>query len=179
MGVALFVLMSASAAAHTKPPAAYQAAALASGVPTSVLFAVALQESGMQWGGHWIAWPWTLNIAGHATRYARRRDACAALEKALIQIPPTRIDVGLGQLNVGYQGYRVEHPCLLLDPYLNLAIVASILREHYGLAHDWLQATARYHRPAGGEPAAQYRAAVERHLRRIADASATPVRTSP
>jgi hypothetical protein len=172
------MLMAAGAQAQSRPPAAYQAAALASGVPPSVLFAVALQESGVQWGGRWIPWPWTLNIAGLPARYARRRDACAALQSALSKIPPNRIDVGLGQLNVGYQGYRVEHPCLLLDPYLNLAIAGSILHEHYESAQDWLRAIAHYHRPAGGQIAAQYRAAVERQLRRMADASTEIVSSS-
>ncbi|MBS0291022.1 MAG: lytic transglycosylase domain-containing protein, partial [Proteobacteria bacterium] len=32
---------------------------------------------------------------------------------------------------------------------------------------DWLLAIGRYHRPAGGEPAARYRRSVSRHLARV------------
>lgn len=34
---------------------------------------------------------------------------------------------------------------------------------------DWLLAIGRYHRPAGGAPAARYRRSVHRHLTRVLD----------
>lgn len=117
--------------------------------------------------GRLIPWPWTLNVAGHPYRFQTRRQACAALDAALGSWPKTRIDVGLGQINVGYHGHRVEKPCDLLDPYRNLAICASILREHHREGNDWLAAVGRYHRPAGGEPAGRYRQSVEQHLARL------------
>jgi hypothetical protein len=43
-------------------------------------------------------------------------------------------------------------------------------RDPEGAAHpgeDWLLAIGRYHRPAGGEPAARYRRSVSRHLARV------------
>ncbi|MEA9578777.1 lytic transglycosylase domain-containing protein [Xanthomonas nasturtii] len=149
------------------PPPAYQLAAAQAGVPSPVLYAVALQESGTRLRGRQVPWPWTLNVAGASQRYATRADACLGLRQALRRTPAQRIDVGLGQVNVGYHGQRVAQPCALLDPYRNLAIAAEILREQHTPGEDWLLAIGRYHRPAGGAPAMRYRGSVHRHLVRV------------
>ncbi|RQR79182.1 lytic transglycosylase domain-containing protein [Burkholderia sp. Bp9012] len=149
------------------PPPAYQIAANDAGVPSTVLFAVALQESGARFHGHLIPWPWTLDIAGVPYRYATAAQACGALRIALRQWPATRLDVGLGQVNLGYQAQRYREPCELLDPYRNLAIAATILREQHNPGEDWLIAVGRYHRPAGGTVAAYYRRRVRQHLVRV------------
>ncbi len=155
------------AKAQEMPPPAYQLAAHDAGIPSAVLFAVTLQESGAFLRGRLIPWPWTLNIAGAPYRYATRDEACGALRRALNQVPSTRVDAGLGQLNVGYQGHRVGQPCELLNPYRNLAITANILREHHDLGGDWLLAIGRYHRPAGGTLAILYQRSVHQHLTRV------------
>jgi len=142
------------------PPPAYQLAAQQAGVPSPVLYAVALQESGARLRGRLIPWPWTLNVAGRAERYATRAEACAGIRRALARTPANRIDVGLGQVNLGYHAHRYAHPCDLLDPYRNLAIAAEILQEQHTPGEDWLVAIGRYHRPAGGAPAARYRRSV-------------------
>lgn len=162
----LLVASGTARAEHT-PPLAYQLAARSADVPPSILFAVALQESGMMLSGRLIPWPWTLNIAGHAHRYASRVETCSALRRALMRTPGTRVDVGLGQINVGYHGHRVDEPCELVDPYRNLAISATLLREQHSPGGDWLMAIGRYHRPAGSAPAERYRRSVEQHLMRV------------
>ena len=81
--------------------------------------------------------------------------------------PHTRIDAGLGQINLGYHQQRYASACDLLDPYRNLSIAAEILKEQHTTGEDWLLAIGRYHRPAGGEPAARYRRSVSRHLARV------------
>lgn len=157
----------APAEARDIPPPAYQLAARDADIPSAVLYAVALQESGVTLRGRRVPWPWTLNVAGQARRFQTREAACADLRRALREVPRTRIDVGLGQINVGYQAGRFGHPCELLDPYRNLAIAAAILREHHTPGEDWLLAIGRYHRPAGGAPAARYRRSVHQHLARV------------
>ncbi len=137
------------------------------GIPSTVLYAVALQESGLQRDGRLVPWPWTLNVAGAPHRFSSRAKACAGLQKALREVPPTRVDAGLGQVNLGYQKHRYPQPCDLLDPYRNLAIAAEILREQHTDGEDWLLAIGRYHRPAGGVAAARYRASVHKHLQRV------------
>lgn len=149
------------------PPPAYQLAAQRAGIPSTVLYAVALQESGARMAGSLVPWPWTLNVAGTAQRYATRSEACTGLHQALKHTPATRIDAGLGQINLGYHPQRYAQPCDLLDPYHNLAIAAEILREQHVEGEDWLLAIGRYHRPAGGAPAARYRHSVSQHLARV------------
>ncbi|RTB44121.1 transglycosylase SLT domain-containing protein [Pseudomonas aeruginosa] len=161
------LLTGATASAQEVPPPAYQLAARHAGVPSVVLYAVALQESGMRLHGRLVPWPWSLNVAGQTRRYATRAQACVGLRQALREVAATRVDVGLGQINLGYQKQRYSYPCDVLDPYKNLRIAAQILREQHAGGDDWLAAIGRYHRPAGGEPAARYRRAVARHLERV------------
>ncbi|MDO9499725.1 lytic transglycosylase domain-containing protein [Falsiroseomonas sp.] len=156
-----------AAPAREVPPPAYQLAAKRVGIPSAVLYAVALQESGTRLRGRMVPWPWTLNVAGTPQRYATRAEACTGLRRALGRTPAKRIDAGLGQGNLGYHAHRDAQPCELLDPYRNLAIAAEILREQHIPGEDWLLAIGRYHRPAGGEPAARYRRSVHRHLTRV------------
>ena len=157
----------APAGAQEVPPPAYQIAAHRAGIPSTVLYAVALQESGLQRDGRLVPWPWTLNVAGVSRRFSSRAKACTGLQKALREAPPTRVDAGLGQVNLGYQKHRYPQPCDLLDPYRNLAIAAEILREQHTDGEDWLLAIGRYHRPAGGAAAARYRMSVHKHLQRV------------
>jgi len=153
--------------AQEVPPPAYQLAAQRAGIPSTVLYAVALQESGIRRNDRIVPWPWSLNVAGQSRRFATRTDACAALQQAMRSTPHTRIDAGLGQINLGYHKQRYARACDLLDPYRNLAIAAEILKEQHAPGEDWLLAIGRYHRPAGGEPAARYRRSVFRHLARV------------
>jgi len=156
-----------SAHAQEIPPPAYQLAAQRADIPSPVLYAVALQESGIRRNGRLVPWPWSLNVAGQPRRFTTRAEACDGLKQALRTTPDIRIDAGLGQINLGYQKHRYGSPCDLLDPYRNLAIAAEILREQHNPGEDWLLAIGRYHRPAGGESAARYRRSVSRHLARV------------
>ena len=115
--LALLACMLAGAVrAGEIPPPAYQIAAQRAGIPSAVLYAVVLQESGTRVGGRLVPWPWTLNVAGTAQRFATRAEACTGLRQALRRTPATRIDAGLGQINLGYHPQRYAQPCDLLDP---------------------------------------------------------------
>lgn len=165
--LATLSLAQPEAHAHTTPPPAYQLAAQQAGVPVTMLYAIALQESGMNLQGRHVPWPWSLNVAGQTQRFPNRAAACAALKRALQQFKPTQVDAGLAQVNVGYQQHRYQEPCELLNPYRNLRIAAQILLEQHQPGQDWLTTAGRYHHPAGGEPAARYRAGVSQHLERL------------
>lgn len=169
-GLAFLLLALASVASWAQPqlpPPAYQLAAQQAGVPSLVLYAIALQESGRRWQGRSVPWPWTLNVAGEAKRFANRHTACTSLLQAMDTTPDRKIDVGLGQINLGYHRHRVTRPCDLLDPYQNLAIAAAILVEQRAVTPDWPTAISRYHRPAGGALAARYQRLVQAHLDRL------------
>lgn len=161
------LLATATASAAEIPPPAYQLIALPAGVPSEVLYSVALQESGTRIRGQLVPWPWTLNVAGAGYRFATKDDACRALMVALQTAGPHRVDVGLGQTNMGANGHRYSSPCEGLDPYKNLMVTAQILAEQKVRGGDWITAAGHYHRPAGGKPAAKYRRAFAKHLSRV------------
>ena len=115
--------------------------------------------------GRLIPWPWTLNVAGRAERYATRVEACAGIRRALARTLANRIDAGLGQVNLGYHAHRYEQPCELLDrtatsPSLRKSCRSSTRRARTG----WSPSAAHHHWPAGGLPAARYRRSVHQHL---------------
>ncbi|KKY55852.1 transglycosylase SLT domain-containing protein [Pseudomonas amygdali] len=187
-GLALLCFALTSHSAELPPPA-YQLAAHAANIPSEVLYSVALQESGTPLRGQLVPWPWTLNVAGASYRFATRADACTALIIALAQAGPKRVDVGLGQVNMGWNGQRFKssNPCDALNPYKNLDVAAQMLAELRALGGDWITVAGRYHqlfgpvvkdvfritvagryhRPAGGAPAANYRKAFAKHLSRV------------
>lgn len=140
------------------PPPAYQAAARTAGIPASVLFAITQQESGLRLRGRFLPWPWTLNVAGQPRRFRTQHAACKGLLQAVARHGAKRIDVGLGQTNLGYQGHHYDEPCDALNPVKNLQVTAQLLREHFQATENWVAAAGRYHRPAGGVSARVYRA---------------------
>ncbi|WP_416139110.1 transglycosylase SLT domain-containing protein [Halomonas sp. HK25] len=173
MGCALgcgLAVVSSFAKAASVPPAYFDAASLHQ-VPPEVLYAVATAESVVSLEAGRRPWPWTLNVAGEGFHFATRQAACDALVLALKE---TRVvDVGIAQLNVRWQpqlfgpGKRFPDPCDALDPYANLEEAARLLRGHFDATGNWVQAAGRYHRPAGGEPAARYRRIVAAELERL------------
>ncbi|MFP1824540.1 transglycosylase SLT domain-containing protein [Lonsdalea quercina] len=163
--IPLFLLLSALSV-HAAPdiPYGYRQVARLNKVPADLLYAVALTESGARLAQSFRPWPWTLNVAGTGYRYATRRQACAALHQFLRTTSPKRIDAGLGQINLGWNGHYFAHPCEALAPYRNLHLAATLLRRHYDKWQSWPEAVGRYHRPAGGKAAQRYRQQVFRHL---------------
>lgn len=167
--VTLFEISFAKGDSTTmEPPSAYGSVAQRMGVPADLLFALALQESGIMLRGQRLPWPWTLNVAGVSRYFPRETDTCAALQRALKQHPALRIDVGLTQINLDHQRQFYRHPCELLSPRRNLEVAATILRKHHRQDEDWLLAAGRYHRPSGGPLAARYRHRVRKHLEQMA-----------
>lgn len=169
----LWGLLAAGQSSADSPdiPSAYVVVAEDNGIPPAILYAVASAESVVNLNAGRRPWPWTLNVAGESMRFGDRVSACAALLDALAR---TRlVDVGIAQLNYRWQpqlfgeGQRFADPCAGLDPYANLDEAANLIRQHYEASGDWLIAAGRYHRPAGGEPAARYRETVRKELARL------------
>ncbi|MCO7620154.1 lytic transglycosylase domain-containing protein [Pseudomonas guariconensis] len=165
--IMLSMAVTGMATAAEDPPPAYKSIAILHGVPPAVLYSVALQESGTKLRGQLVPWPWTLNVAGKGYRFATRADACRALNMAIAIVGPARVDVGLGQTNIKANGHRYTSPCEGLDPYKNLTVTAQILAEQKAKGGSWIDAAGRYHRPAGGAPAARYRGYFAKHLSRV------------
>ena len=172
LGLLSYATLSTAAPAYVAqpndlPPPAYNIAAQRSGIPPDILFAVALQESGISIRGQRLPWPWTLNIAGRAHYFASYNEACLSLRSSLVMHPAFRIDAGLTQINLGHQRRFYREPCELLHPRKNLEVAATLLSEQHRSGEDWLMAAGRFHRPAGGPRANRYQRHLRRHLGKL------------
>lgn len=140
------------------PPPTYISVAKAAGVPPGLLYAIAKTESNTKLNIGYYPWPWTLNVAGKPMRFRTKEEACSVVVKKIEEKGTKAVDIGLAQLNWGYNGIRFfSNPCDSLDPLRNLQVAAHILSGHYNDTGDWITAAGRYHRPAGGKHAARYR----------------------
>ncbi len=153
-------------------PAGYRQIAGESGVPASLLYALALTESGRPVGpgGGLRPWPWTLNVNGKGYRFETREAAWATLEDFLAQ-GQRSIDIGLMQINWKYHADRLKNAYLTLDPYTNLRVAAGIFRDCYRVREDWWSAVGCYHAPSpdprARRRAERYQARVQRHWQRL------------
>ncbi|HBC2981890.1 TPA: transglycosylase SLT domain-containing protein [Escherichia coli O146] len=171
-------------AAVQNVPDGYVRVARAHGIPAELLYAVSLTETSMSpeamsgvlkqrrrdFRQPDVArpWPWTINVAGKGYRYATRLEAWQALQVFLKHYPAKRIDVGIAQVNLGWNGHRFPSTWAAFDPYTSLNTAAVILQEcRRRHPVSWLQVAGCYHHPAGGAPAARYTAVVRRHLARL------------
>ncbi len=155
-----------SAKAEATSP--WRAAAEKHDVDALDLYAIALQESRRRRGdGMLRPWPWTLHTPEAGSLYFETYEAALEKLKSLIAQGTKNIDVGLMQINWGWNGHRATAERLLL-PADNIEIAAQILREHlneYG--GDRRLAVARYHspRPERGIPYAASVLAIADELR--------------
>ncbi|HFZ9213992.1 TPA: lytic transglycosylase domain-containing protein [Salmonella enterica subsp. diarizonae serovar 61:r:-] len=165
--------------AGTAVPDGYRQVAGEYGVPAEALYSVSLAESSRRLLQGERPWPWTLNVAGKGYRYATREEAYQALLGFMRRYPLRRIDVGIAQVNLGWNGGYFRNYREALEPYTNLRAAAQILRHCYDLnPGSWLQAAGCYHHPAGGKPARTYRAIVQRKLATIASVDPGPRSTA-
>lgn len=109
-----------------------------------ILYAVALVESAKAEHKMAAPWPWALNKNGSAIMPSTQHEARRILQKALIA--GDQIDVGLMQVNIRWNGYRVAQPVDLLDPTINIKIGADILSDAIQAEpHDLTLGIGRYH----------------------------------
>lgn len=160
-------------------PEGYVRVAQAHNVPPESLYSVSLQESSRRLPQGERPWPWTLNVAGKGYRYKTRLEAWQALQVFIKTHSLKRIDVGIAQVNLGWNGQRFTSTWEALDPYKNLNAAATILRECWDRKPgSWLDAAGCYHHPAGGAPAARYRAFVKTKLALLQSSPQLPAATA-
>ena len=111
-----------------------------------VLYAVALIESAKGSTKNQVTpWPWALNKSGKSIIPTSQQEARTLLTKTLTE-GNRNIDVGLMQINVHWQGHRVEKPEQLLNPVTNLKFGALVLAEAIQSVHnDLVLGIGRYH----------------------------------
>ena len=165
LGLAAGVISAASA--EGVPPG-YRAIAGEEGVPATLLYAVALTESGQVRRSQPLQrpWPWTLNIGGRGEFFGSRQAAWHALQRALAD-GKTSVDIGLMQVNWRYHRQDLGSPWQSLDPYHNLRVGAAILKRCRTPKSVWWDSVGCYHAPNDPARAQHYRERVRGHWRAL------------
>lgn len=138
----------AAAPAHAAPAdceVLAEAASARHGLPEGLLRAIARTESGRTVKGQgYIAWPWTLNVAGEGMYFDTRDEALTYIQ-GLVDQGATNFDIGCMQIN--YRWHRDQFDTLeqMLDPAHNTDYGARYLAGLKSEAGSWTGATARYH----------------------------------
>lgn len=135
------------------PPKAYDVTGRRYNVDPWLLYGVALQESLMKFGEHTLPYPWTLCVAGAGKRYGSYESTLDALRHYVERKDIRNVDCGAMQVNWRWHSDKLKTFERALDPYLNLAVGAQILREHYERQRSWGRAVALYHTGTGGDAA--------------------------
>jgi hypothetical protein len=127
-----------------------QAALLAAeetGVPLTVLRAVALTETGRTIAGNSSGpspWPWTVNQGGKGSWLDSRGEAVSQLN-ALLSDGARNVDIGCFQLNHRWHGHAFSSVDAMLDPVANALYAAGLLSRHHDALGNWSAAAGAYH----------------------------------
>jgi hypothetical protein len=85
-----------------------------------------------------------LNVAGVGYRYGSRKAAYLALN-TLVKSGETRIDVGLMQVHWRFHSAALGSTWTGLQPWHNLRVGASILKDCFRRTGNWTLASGCYH----------------------------------
>lgn len=169
LGFTLALLLAKPVAGFAQPqqiPPAYRMIATEEAVPPAILYVVSLAESRAKLrSGRSQPWPWTLNIEGKGYRFLTRYEGHQALLRAIAN--KQTVDVGLGQVNWQWHGSRLGDPWQAFEPYFNLRLAATILREQAAYCANWWCAAGRYHAHNNKERAARYESIVRTRFREV------------
>jgi hypothetical protein len=130
-------------------------AAARTGVPFSVLRAIATVETGRK--GR--PWAWTVNFGGDGRWFDNATEAEKGVAEAL-EKGETNVDIGCFQLNYRWHANGFTSVADMLDPSQNATYAAEFLAQHFARTGDWALAAAAYH-SATPEFAHTYRAKFE------------------
>lgn len=143
-------------------------ASAASGVPLSVLRAIALTETGRTRQGSFRPWPWTVNMEGRGVWFDTLEDARDYVARHHAR-GARSYDVGCFQINYRWHGQHFATLDQMFDPDANAAYAARFLLELYQELGDWSRAAGAYH---SRTPyfAGKYRERFDRIRRRLVEA---------
>lgn len=146
-GVACLVLSSQVGAVDLKGTV-FERAAQAHQIDPVLLYSVGLAESSYARGnGNISPWPWTIRTPdGPIYKESRAEIEQTLQEQLAIYGEKSSIDVGMLQVNLRWNGDRVESPAVLLDPEQAAFTGAQLLKEALDSAPgDMELAVGRYH----------------------------------
>jgi hypothetical protein len=168
--------ISAHAGADALCDAAALQAAEESGVPVSVLRAIALSESGRKLSGEMRPWPWTLNEGGKGSWF-ESRDAALDHLRAVLLTGARNVDVGCFQLNHRWHSESFATLDQMIDPLANARYAAGFLARLHDESGDWSIAAGAYHSRTP-EHATKYRSRFDAILASLPDAASFPTGTN-
>ncbi len=119
-------------------------AARKTGVPLTVLLAIARTESGKSVEGTVQPWPWTINTRGTGAWKTSRAEL---LDHALINLAngETSFDVGCFQINYRWHADNFNSLDEMIDPTANARYAADFLQELFNEFGNWTDAAGAYH----------------------------------
>jgi hypothetical protein len=137
---------------------AADAAAARHGVPSALMRAIALVETGRSQNGGRAPWPWAVNHRGLGSWFDDR-DAALAHAGRLLADGDRLFDLGCFQINHHHHGDRFQDLAQMIDPATNADYAARFLKSLYGQSGSWRVAAGRYHSRRQGH--------AERYLARL------------
>lgn len=153
--------------------AATVAAAEATGVPLTVLRAIAIAESGR----NQRPWPWTVNFGGEGFWF----DNSDAAQLAVVErqeMGATNMDIGCFQINHRWHGDAFDSLAAMFDPARNATYAAQFLTRLHAETGSWSDAAAAYHSRTP-EHADRYRARFEELRNGLAEEAAPVLASVP
>lgn len=148
----ILLLSACNTLAQIPPvPEMYKLVASEQRVPAKLFYAMILNESrsasNINTRKAVLPWPWTVNHRGKSHYFQTRREAFDFVSE-LIKKQDYRFDVGLGQLNWRWHKEKFQNHWEAFDPYKNLSVAASYLREQFDKSEcgTWERAIGCYHR---------------------------------
>ena len=123
---------------------AAERAAAATGVPASVLRAIALTESGRSRAGEFRPWPWTVNMEGKGRWFDSRAEALAYVEQHQAR-GARSFDVGCFQINHRWHGEAFASVDAMFDPDASARYAAGFLARLHSETGNWSAAAGAYH----------------------------------
>lgn len=140
------VILSSTVHAIDLSGTIFDTAAQAYDLDPLLVYSVALAESASGRGNGSISpWPWTLRVPG-LPFYAKSEDQAKEKLVEFQEKYGRAIDVGFMQVNIRWNGHRVESPVDLLDPVTNVMVGAEVLSEAIKSSPNDLElGVGRYH----------------------------------
>lgn len=143
-------------------------------VPTNVMLAISLTETGKKIAGRVSPWPWTVNMEGKGVWFKNRHEALAYV-KQHYKRGARSFDVGCFQINYKWHHQHFRSIEDMFDPDINAAYAARFLVELFQETGSWSLAAGHYHSRTP-EYANRYRERFNRYLARLStDGVAPPV----
>ncbi len=119
-------------------------ASQSTGVPLSVLKAIALTETGRRREGEMRPWPWTVNMEGQGAWFDAQQEALDFVH-AHVRRGARSFDIGCFQINHRWHGEHFSSIEEMFDPRANALYAARFLGDLYAETGSWERAAGAYH----------------------------------